>query len=1447
VNWDEQVEQEGEIGRLQVKGAAVMAGYYRDPELNAQVFSADGWFNTGDLAMLRDGRLTITGREKDTVIINGVNYHSHDLEALVEEIEGVTVSFTAACGVRNGSDTDQLAIFFNHSLLDEGGLVKLLGEIRRQVAQQAKVFPDYLLPLPPEKIPKTAIGKIQRAELKRRFEAGEFAEQIKQMEILCAGQNTLPDWFYQKVWRRKKGKTARGLNPGGRYLLFVDKLGLGMELAQRLEQLGCSCVVVESAGPFERVGAGHYRINGQAPGDYQRLLESLAQEHWSAEEILHFGTYQKDGAEVSSVEALRGSQEPGLYSLLFLIQALTRIQPSGYAMQHIDYRQIRLRVISSHAQPARPRDRIAYEKGTLPGLLKTVGVEVPWLQCSHVDLETGPVETNASHILNELRLGGQDTEIAYRQGRRLVATLAKMDLLRQKRREIPLERGGIYLLSGGLGGIGAWVAEYLMKHYQARLIIVGRTVLPERTQWAEQLQSGTVLAKRISNYLRLESCGEFIYEPVDVCDLARLQTAVSSAEARWQGKLSGVLHLAGVLHPAGEGNLEQHWKAADQYLIAVQDPRVFEWMFGPKVYGTWTLLQLVRSRPEAIFVAFSSINSLFGGATFSAYSAANSFVDSCCYAHRHGAHRRTYCFNWSIWEEVGMSQGNSEFSKEAARRLGYQTISKEQGLHSLMAGLSRDVGQLIVGLDGANRQIRRQSEGGECATHQLTAYFTSASPVPQRKLQELKIRDRFQTFTACQFRQVPELPLTATGDIDREKLLLMESATEWAIRQDRVAPRNDVERQLARIWQELLRVSCVGIHDNFFELGGHSLLATRLIARVRTVFEVDLTPKALFENPTVAGLSEQVDALRGSAAKLPASTIQRVNRAAPLPLSHQQEQFWFLCYLLPGSVNFDMLNRVPLTGALDVTALERAFNEVIRRHEVLRTTFRNSSAGPVQSIHEHTDRALPLVDLHELAKDLREEELRRLQRDYEWQPVDLVRHGPMLSPVLIRSAADKHLIQYKVHHIASDYFSDETLSREIRSLYDAYSKGEELALPELPIQYADYAVWQRSWLQGEVLERYVGYWRKQLAGIKMSHLPIDYPRQHEPTFGGATQHIQINSALVEQVKNLDGQRVTAFMALVAGIKATLHRYEGEEDIAITAVISGRSKVETEGLVGLFANLLLLRTNLRGDPTVVELFQQVKDSLLEASVYQDMPFYVALEAEIEAVAKVLVKNSGDRGGLLSRIVKILPLRSLKFVPPALLKILPRSILKSLMMAFLKNMMEGSLANGSLKSILSHRTRDEIEFMISLGALLLKTRPDFLRDFLADPALKNLSDGVLEVISAYGVDRVLGKVNIGSNNRAPVAITFSPVPDQDNEPQHGITEGEIEIVPFFQDLILCVAENNKGLSITACYNRNVFKSETIRRFLMDLEHVLEAFRQNPQRRLSELKSMKPMPVK
>ncbi|MBW4630462.1 MAG: amino acid adenylation domain-containing protein [Iphinoe sp. HA4291-MV1] len=846
VDSNNQVVCEDTIGSLQASGNTVMSGYYNNNEFNREVFTEDGWFTTGDLGFLHQGCLTITGRQKDIIIINGLNYYSHEIESAVEELSGVEVSFTAAVAVRGAFDhTDKLAIFFSSAIADEAEVVNLTKEIRSQVVQNIGVNPDYVVPVEKSAIPKTAIGKIQRQQLRKSFEAGEFNDILKQLDIRTGNANTLPDWFYRKIWRPKQAATDTNHLHTGSYLVFLDRLGLGKFICRELNRLNQPYITVEAGLNFAQLSHDSYCINPNEREHYRHLLESLKADNFRIAQILHLWTYDDYAGEVSSLEALEDAQQQGIYSLLFLIQALAKIQGSEHSVQ--------LQVISSHAQFTSPGDKIAYEKSTLIGFLKTIPLELSWLQCRHIDLEVESFEVNAEHILRELGVAGSDSEIAYRNNQRLSSSVAKVDMLQQQTQDIPLKQGGIYLVSGGLGGIGTYLCQFLIKEYGAKLITVGRTELPDRTEWSKHLEGETRLAKRIKNYLSIEAAGgEFIYKAVDICDLDGLLDVVAHAESIWNEPLSGIIHLA------GEENLEYHWKVIDEHWVTVETPQTFDSMLRPKVHGTWTLYQLIKNNPQAVFISFSSVNSVFGGATFSAYSAANSFLDCCSLYQRYHLHSQTYCFNWAQWDDLGMSQGNPEYARDAARGMGYYIISKEQGLSSLLAALYRNQAHLIVGLDDSNRNIQRYTDSKSYAIQTLTAYFTASNNDSSfASFTELMVRDRFGTKSNSDFVELQQIPLTNTGAIDREQLLTLDSqgrsgASKW------VAPRTEIERQLASIWQQVLSVPQIGIHDNFFELGGHSLLATVLISRVQDVFQLELPLRCLFENPTVAQLSSVI-------------------------------------------------------------------------------------------------------------------------------------------------------------------------------------------------------------------------------------------------------------------------------------------------------------------------------------------------------------------------------------------------------------------------------------------------------------------------------------------------------------------------------------------------------------------------------------------------------------
>jgi acyl-CoA synthetase (AMP-forming)/AMP-acid ligase II/thioesterase domain-containing protein/NAD(P)-dependent dehydrogenase (short-subunit alcohol dehydrogenase family)/acyl carrier protein len=827
VDAENQVVDEDRIGQLQISGPMITCGYYQNPALNRETFTEDGWLKTGDLGYVHQGRLTITGRQKDVIIINGLNHYSHEIEAIAEAVEGVQISYTAACAVRNPeSDTDRLVIFFHTPLNYDKQLVKSLKKaIRGNIVRELGINPAYIIPVEKDVIPKTAIGKIQRLKLKQEFEAGEFTEIVKQLDILNENANTLPDWFYRPIWQRKEAVTFNTQAKTGYFLVFLDQLGLGLRLCQKLQQMKVPCISVEVGSEFAQLECDRYSLDPQNPQHYQRLLESLKAGDRAIQQILHLWTYDEYRGEVSSLEALEQAQERGIYSLLFLVQALSQIQDSE--------KNIRLSVISSHTQPVSAADEIAYENSPILGMIKTIPQELPWLDCRHIDLATEGIETDATYILREIQVIQQEREVAYRNGQRLVSRLAKVDLIQEQKQEVPFQRGGMYLLSGGLGEIGIEIAKYLLQNYQARLLLLGRTPLPEKSTWEEHLRQNNAVSARIRAYQSLEQLGgEVIYAATDTCNYTELQQVVDRAKSRWKCQLDGVIHLAGI---------------GQERLLVEETRESLSTTLRPKVLGTWVLHQLLQQQDNGVFINFSSVISFFGAFSVGGYAAANSFLDSFSHYQRAKSGLQSYCFGSSTWAGIGISRGYE--ARDARFAQGRQVMSVEQGLNSFLASLRHQPTRLLVGLDGSHPYVRRLMESTSHYTHsvqKLTAYFTAPdTQISVAKLQELEVCDRFGTRSTCNFRQIQEMR-------DRQQLAMGLQIPEY------VAPRNQIEQQLTKIWQQVLNVLQVGIHNNFFELGGTSLLAVRLFSNIEQTFGKKLPLASLFPSGTVEALAQKI-------------------------------------------------------------------------------------------------------------------------------------------------------------------------------------------------------------------------------------------------------------------------------------------------------------------------------------------------------------------------------------------------------------------------------------------------------------------------------------------------------------------------------------------------------------------------------------------------------------
>ena len=420
------------------------------------------------------------------------------------------------------------------------------------------------------------------------------------------------------------------------------------------------------------------------------------------------------------------------------------------------------------------------------------------------------------------------------------------------------------------------------------------------------------------------------------------------------------------------------------------------------------------------------------------------------------------------------------------------------------------------------------------------------------------------------------LPLTPNGKVDRRSLPEPAPPRRDAAGEP-VAPRTPVEEVLAAVWSVVLGVERVGVNDNFFELGGHSLLATQVIARVRVAFRVELPLRRMFETPTVAGIAAWIEAALKSSSTSDAPPLKPAAPGDVHPLSFAQQRLWFLDQLEPDSAFYNVGAAVCLSGALNLEALERALGEIVGRHESLRTTFGQADGEPVQFIAPSAEVPLALEDLSSLPADEREKEARRAAAAELGRPFDLSR-GPLLRVKLWRLGEREHIALVSMHHIISDGWSSGVFVREMAALYRAFSSGENLPLPPLTLQYADYVAWQRGWLRGEVLERELNYWTKQLGGApSVLELPTDWPRPAVFNYRGARHHFTLGQKLSASLESLSRREsCTLFMTLLATFNVLLYRCTEQEDVVVGTPIAGRGHTETERLIGLFVNTLVLR-------------------------------------------------------------------------------------------------------------------------------------------------------------------------------------------------------------------------------------------------------------------------------
>jgi acyl-CoA synthetase (AMP-forming)/AMP-acid ligase II/NADP-dependent 3-hydroxy acid dehydrogenase YdfG len=758
VDADDTIVPAGAVGRVQISGPTVTRGYYADTERTAEAFTADGWFDTGDLGRMQNGALTFTGRAKDVIIVNGVNYTCHEIESAVEESSFVMRSYSAAVAVRpEGSDTDALAIVFSpQSAAAEDAA---LADIRARVLAVGP-NPDFLIPVPPESIPKTDIGKIQRTLLRERFAAGEFDHVVRGPGASTTAANTIPNWFFRPVWHRRDLLRRNAVVDGG-VLLTGEPGALGARLA---DQLGAHGVPVSRTDARD-IAAGLDSSVGETAirAIVCFLAEQSGREHpGSSRETL-------PASVVDVARIIRGvsaeSQPPALY------------------------------VVGCGTQAVTDMDEIESGLATIPALLRSAVAETPGLRVRCIDLDPDDLAAGAHQVASELGEAANDIEIAYRAGARWVKGLERLP--NEPAAPAEIAPGTLHLISGGFGGLAYELARLLIERFQARVLLVGRHD-PAPGQLAAH--------RRLSEFAGYEAVRCAV---ADICDVDQVWNAVTKTEQDWGTQLSGVWHLAGAYR-------EQPMATTDEAELA----DVAE----AKVAGVRALHQVALRRPGIRFVSFSSVNGFFGGATVGGYSAANAYLDAFTLYQRRNCGIAAQSIAWTMWDHIGMSAHVEH--PELTRARGYYVLGRSDGLNSLLIALAHNEPHILVGLNDTKPMIRARLGALAPTKHVLVADLPEAAP----RFTGMLVHDRY-------------------GCVVPTRVQSADTAREC------VAARDDTERRLSAVWQQVLGSDNFGVTDSFFEIGGNSVLLALAHRLVQEEFERSIALVDLFRYPTVSSLA----------------------------------------------------------------------------------------------------------------------------------------------------------------------------------------------------------------------------------------------------------------------------------------------------------------------------------------------------------------------------------------------------------------------------------------------------------------------------------------------------------------------------------------------------------------------------------------------------------------
>ncbi|WP_339305728.1 SDR family NAD(P)-dependent oxidoreductase [Paenibacillus sp. FSL L8-0435] len=912
-------------------------------------------------------------------------------------------------------------------------------------------------------------------------------------------------------------------------VILMDRSGIASSVAGKLEAEGRLVIKVYRGESYTNQANAEFTIRS-CEEDYERFIRAV--EPYKISQLLHFFALEQH-ADEGTVGELEESLDRGVYSLFYLSKAMSKI--------HFK-RPVDLVLVTSCTQSVTGSEPyIRPEHAPMVGLGKTICHEMNQFRCRSIDIDD---ETPLDQWLQEIRDPDTLYLAAYRKGRRYVQELGEIPISLLPDQPIHMREGGVYLITGGTGGIGLETASALsLAPEKIKLVLMNRSPFPERATWEDVLSSGEEikLTAQIGRIKEMEARGAEVHlYSVDIADPLQLASVLSKIRQQ-HGPVSGIIHGAGV---AGEGFLMNKEREA------------FERVMRPKVLGTWSLDQLTRADHPDFFVMFSTATTFFSEPGQGDYTAANAYMDSFA-AHRRQAGLSTLAVNWTAWKETGMAR---DFHANSDG--GFKAITTARGIQGLQEAMGKDVTQVLIG------ELNREGIYQHVSDDMPLMLFSS------------DISEAIETGRKGNASRAQE----ESGDMK----LLGRTDEDYSI----------IESALGRLWSKSLGVNELSIYDDFYELGGDSILGLKIANGLTKELSILVNTAEILMYPTIAESAAYLEESYGvsisgdSEGALPVLT--RVEPQPYYPVSSAQKRFVVLDRLEGQNTNANIPRASIMEGDFEHGAFEQIIRKLIQRHESFRTSFEFLDGIPYQKVWDQVDFN---VGYSESTREQLTEKLLGFVKPFELDQAPLFRFE------VVKLDDRVHAVFFDMHHIITDGMSMDIIMQEIIDLYE----GRELK--PLTIQYKDYAVWHNALLSSGALLKQEEYWLNLYEdSIPQLKLPTDYPRPLANEFEGDQVVFIGNETLTMDLDRMAAKTgTTLFMLLLAAYNVLLSKYADQDDIVVGSPIAGRSHADLEDVVGVFINIITIRTKPKSGKTFLELLAEVREAALKSYENQQFQF------------------------------------------------------------------------------------------------------------------------------------------------------------------------------------------------------------------------------------------------